>query len=168
MISITDGQIFLETNLFNSGIRPAINVGISVSRVGGKAQIKSMKKVSGTLKIDQAQFRELEAFSKFGSDLDAATQAILEKGRRNVQMLIQPQSSPMRVEEEVAMIYCGVNNLMKELPTNMIAEFEKKYLFKLNDRHKDIMKQIKEGLFDDNITKVLKEVASEVVNILKK
>ena len=168
VISITDGQIFLETNLFNSGIRPAINVGISVSRVGGKAQIKSMKKVAGTLKIDQAQFRELEAFSKFGSDLDAATQSILEKGRRNVQMLIQPQSSPMRVEEEVAMIYCGVNNLMKELPTNMIAEFEKKYLFKLNDRHKDIMKQIKEGLFDDNITKVLKEVASEVVNILKK
>ncbi|MBQ2852220.1 MAG: F0F1 ATP synthase subunit alpha [Bacteroidales bacterium] len=168
VISITDGQIFLETNLFNSGIRPAINVGISVSRVGGKAQIKSMKKVAGTLKIDQAQFRELEAFSKFGSDLDAATQSILEKGRRNVQMLIQPQSSPMRVEEEVAMIYCGVNNLMKELPTNMIAEFEKKYLFKLNDRHKDIMKQIKESLFDDNITKVLKEVASEVVNILKK
>ena len=168
VISITDGQIFLETNLFNSGIRPAINVGISVSRVGGNAQIKSMKKVAGTLKIDQAQFRELEAFSKFGSDLDAATQSILEKGRRNVQMLIQPQSSPMRVEEEVAMIYCGVNNLMKELPTNMIAEFEKKYLFKLNDRHKDIMKQIKESLFDDNITKVLKEVASEVVNILKK
>lgn len=168
VISITDGQIFLETNLFNSGIRPAINVGISVSRVGGKAQIKSMKKVAGTLKIDQAQFRELEAFSKFGSDLDAATQAVLEKGRRNVQMLIQPQSSPMKVEEEVAMIYCGVNNLMRELPTNMIAEFEKKYLFILNDRHKDILNSIKQGQFDDEITKTLREVASEVVNVLKK
>lgn len=167
VISITDGQIFLETNLFNSGIRPAINVGISVSRVGGKAQIKSMKKVAGTLKIDQAQFRELEAFSKFGSDLDAATQSVLEKGRRNVQMLIQPQSSPMRVEEEVAMIFCGVNNLMKELPTNMIAEFEKKYLFNLNDRHKDILAKIKDGQFDDEITAVLKNVAKEVVNVLK-
>ena len=167
VISITDGQIFLETNLFNSGIRPAINVGISVSRVGGKAQIKSMKKVAGTLKIDQAQFRELEAFSKFGSDLDAATQSVLEKGRRNVQMLIQPQSSPMRVEEEVAMIYCGVNNLMKELPTNMIAEFEKKYLFTLNDRHKDVLAKIKDGQFDDEITATLKDVAKEVVSILK-
>ena len=167
VISITDGQIFLETNLFNSGIRPAINVGISVSRVGGKAQIKSMKKVAGTLKIDQAQFRELEAFSKFGSDLDAATQSVLEKGRRNVQMLIQPQSSPMRVEEEVAMIYCGVNNLMKELPTNKIAEFEKKYLFNLNDRHKDVLAKIKNGQFDDEITATLRDVAREVVNILK-
>ncbi|MBE6337953.1 MAG: F0F1 ATP synthase subunit alpha [Lentimicrobiaceae bacterium] len=168
VISITDGQIFLETNLFNAGIRPAINVGISVSRVGGKAQIKSMKKVSGTLKIDQAQFRELEAFSKFGSDLDAATQAILEKGRRNVQMLIQAQSSPMKVEEEVAMVFCGVNNLMKDIAIDKIAEFEKEYISRLNYNHTDIMSKIKQGQFDDEITRVLKEVATEVSNDMNK
>lgn len=162
VISITDGQIFLETNLFNAGIRPAINVGISVSRVGGKAQIKSMKKVAGTLKIDQAQFRELEAFSKFGSDLDAATQAILEKGRRNVQMVIQPQSSPMKVEEEVAIIYCGVNNLMKDIALNEVATFEKKYLNTLKDRHPETLNKIKEGQFDDEITAVLNKTAAEV------
>lgn len=121
-----------------------------------------MKKVSGTLKIDQAQFRELEAFSKFGSDLDAATQAILEKGRRNVQMLIQAQSSPMKVEEEVAMIYCGVNNLMKSLPLNKIAEFEKKYISNLNYDHADVMDRIKQGQLDDEITDVLTKVATEV------
>ena len=168
VISITDGQIFLETNLFNSGIRPAINVGISVSRVGGKAQIKSMKKVAGTLKIDQAQFRELEAFSKFGSDLDAATQSILEKGRRNVQMLIQPQSSPMKVEEEVAMIYCGVNNLMRELPLNKIAEFEKNYIAVLQSSHSDVLAKIKQGQYDDEITEVLKKVAAEVCDTMNK
>ena len=168
VISITDGQIFLETNLFNSGIRPAINVGISVSRVGGKAQIKSMKKVAGTLKIDQAQFRELEAFSKFGSDLDAATQSILEKGRRNVQMLIQPQSSPMKVEEEVAMIYCGVNNLMRELPLNKVAEFEKNYIAILNSSHSDVLAKIKQGQYDDEITGVLRKVAAEVCETLNK
>ena len=168
VISITDGQIFLETNLFNSGVRPAINVGISVSRVGGKAQIKSMKKVSGTLKIDQAQYRELEAFSKFGSDLDAATQMVLDKGKRNVQMLIQPQSSPMKVEEEVAMVYCGVNNLMKEVPLDRIAEFEKKYISKLNGSHSDVMSKIKQGVLDDEITNVLKQVAAEVVDIMIK
>jgi F-type H+-transporting ATPase subunit alpha len=168
VISITDGQIFLETNLFNSGIRPAINVGISVSRVGGKAQIKSMKKVSGTLKIDQAQFRELEAFSKFGSDLDAATQAVLEKGRRNVQMLIQPQSSPMKVEEEVAMIFCGVNNLMRSLPLDKVSEFEKKYISVLNCSHADVMAKIKQGQLDDEITAVLRKVAAEVCDMLIK
>ena len=168
VISITDGQIFLETNLFNSGIRPAINVGISVSRVGGKAQIKSMKKVSGTLKIDQAQFRELEAFSKFGSDLDAATQSVLEKGRRNVQMLIQPQSSPMKVEEEVAMIFCGVNNLMKNLPLDKIAEFEKNYIAILNCSHADVMNRIKQGQFDVEITTVLRNVAAEVCDTMIK
>ena len=168
VISITDGQIFLETNLFNSGVRPAINVGISVSRVGGKAQIKSMKKVAGTLKIDQAQFRELEAFSKFGSDLDAATQAVLDKGKRNVQMLIQPQSSPMKVEEEVAMVFCGVNNLMRNLPLNGVAEFEKRYIAELNSRHSDIMAQIKQGQFDDEITNVLKQVAAQVVDTMIK
>ena len=168
VISITDGQIFLETNLFNAGVRPAINVGISVSRVGGKAQIKSMKKVSGTLKIDQAQYRELEAFSKFGSDLDAATQMVLDKGKRNVQMLIQPQSSPMKVEEEVAMVYCGVNNLMKEVPLDRIAEFEKNYISKLNSSHSDVMSKIKQGVLDDEITNVLKQVAAEVVDIMIK
>ena len=168
VISITDGQIFLETNLFNSGIRPAINVGISVSRVGGKAQIKSMKKVAGTLKIDQAQFRELEAFSKFGSDLDAATQSILEKGRRNVQMLIQPQSSPMRVEEEVAMMFCGVNNLMRELPLDRITDFEKDYIAILNSSYSNVLAKIKQGQFDDEITTVLRRVASEVCDTMTK
>lgn len=168
VISITDGQIFLETNLFNSGIRPAINVGISVSRVGGKAQIKSMKKVSGTLKIDQAQFRELEAFSKFGSDLDASTQAILDKGRRNVQILIQPQSSPMKVEEEVAIIYCGVNNLMRNIPINRIAEFEKTFISNLNYDHADVLSRIKQGQLDDEIISVLKKVANDVCNIIIK
>ena len=168
VISITDGQIFLETNLFNSGIRPAINVGISVSRVGGNAQIKSMKKVAGTLKIDQAQFRELEAFSKFGSDLDAATQSVLEKGRRNVQMLIQPQSSPMKVEEEVAMIFCGVNNLMRDIPLNKVAEFEKSFIAILNSSHSDVLARIKQGQYDDEITAVLRKVASEVSDTMVK
>ena len=168
VISITDGQIFLETNLFNSGIRPAINVGISVSRVGGKAQIKSMKKVAGTLKIDQAQFRELEAFSKFGSDLDAATQAVLDKGRRNVQMLIQPQSSPMKVEEEVAIIYCGVNNLMKNIALDKVAEFENNFIARLNNGYPEVMSRIKQGNFDDEITSVLNQVAAEVSNGLSK
>ncbi|MBR5602804.1 MAG: F0F1 ATP synthase subunit alpha [Bacteroidales bacterium] len=168
VISITDGQIFLETNLFNAGIRPAINVGISVSRVGGNAQIKSMKKVAGTLKIDQAQFRELEAFSKFGSDLDAATQAVLDKGRRNVQMLIQPQSSPMKVEEEVAIIYCGVNNLMRNIALDKVAEFEKGYITRLNNSYPEIMSQIKQGQYNDEITNVLKQVAAEVSEAMSK
>ena len=168
VISITDGQIFLETNLFNSGVRPAINVGISVSRVGGKAQIKSMKKVAGTLKIDQAQFRELEAFSKFGSDLDTATQAVLDKGRRNVQMLIQPQSSPMKVEEEVAIIYCGVNNLMRNIPLDKVAEFEKSFIARLNNGYPEVMGRIKQGEFDDEITNVLRKVAEEVGDHISK
>ena len=121
-----------------------------------------MKKVAGTLKIDQAQFRELEAFSKFGSDLDAATQAVLEKGRRNVQMLIQPQSSPMRVEEEIAIIYCGVNNLMRNIPLNMVAEFEKNFISQLNNRYPEVMNRIKQGQYDDEITNVLKQVAAEI------
>ena len=166
VISITDGQIFLETNLFNAGIRPAINVGISVSRVGGKAQIKSMKKVAGTLKLDQAQFRELEAFSKFGSDLDPATQAVLDKGRRNVQILIQPQSSPLKVEEEIAIIFCGVNNLLRKLQTNQIAEFQTKYLDVLNSTHKDVMDALKAGQYNDEITKVLKDTAEDVVSTM--
>ena len=163
VISITDGQIFLETNLFNSGIRPAINVGISVSRVGGKAQIKSMKKVAGTLKLDQAQYRELESFAKFGSDLDPATQAVLEKGKRNVQMLIQPQSSPLRVEEEVAMIYCGFNNLMKDIQPEMVAEFQNIYLKSLRDNYKDVLDRLGAGNLDDDIIQVLRKVAGETV-----
>jgi F-type H+-transporting ATPase subunit alpha len=136
VISITDGQIFLESNLFNSGIRPAINVGISVSRVGGNAQIKSMKKVAGTLKLDQAQYRELEAFSKFGSDLDAATKSVLDKGARNVEILKQGQFSPMTVEKQVAIIYIGTKNLMRSVPVNKVKEFEAEYLQQLELRHR--------------------------------
>ena len=166
VISITDGQIFLETNLFNAGIRPAINVGISVSRVGGKAQIKSMKKVAGTLKLDQAQFRELESFSKFGSDLDAATMSVLDKGRRNVQILIQPQASPMRVEEEVAIIYCGVHNLLRKITVKQVPEFQKRFIDNLNDNHADIMKRVGAGQYDEEITSVFDKVAEEVVNAM--
>ena len=168
VISITDGQIFLETNLFNAGIRPAINVGISVSRVGGKAQIKSMKKVAGTLKLDQAQFRELEAFSKFGSDLDAATQAVLDKGRRNVQILIQPQSSPLRVEEEVAIIYCGVNNLLRKIQPNQVAEFQKRYLSLLNTTQKETMNALRTGNYGDNEKAIMTKAAEEIINAMTK
>ena len=168
VISITDGQIFLETNLFNAGIRPAINVGISVSRVGGKAQIKSMKKVAGTLKLDQAQFRELEAFSKFGSDLDAATQAVLDKGRRNVQILIQPQSSPLRVEEEVAIIYCGVNNLLRKIQPNQVAEFQKRFLSLLNSTQKATMDALRSGNYGDNERTVLNKAAEDIINGMTK
>src|SRR5215510_4308767 len=136
VISITDGQIFLETNLFNSGIRPAINVGISVSRVGGNAQIKSMKKVAGTLKLDQAQYRELEAFSKFGSDLDAATKSVLDKGSRNTEILKQPQFTPYRVEQQIAIIYLGTKNLLRNVPVNKVNEFEREFLDAMERKHK--------------------------------
>ena len=159
VISITDGQIFLETSLFNAGIRPAINVGISVSRVGGNAQIKSMKKVAGTLKLDQAQFREMEAFSKFGAELDAATMAILDKGRKNVELLKQPQYSPMPVEKQVAIIFCGTNGLLAKVPGNRVLEFEKQYLDMMELKHKDVLNQLKSGKIDDNIKAVLKEEA---------
>ncbi|MDR6784022.1 F0F1 ATP synthase subunit alpha [Pedobacter africanus] len=162
VISITDGQIFLESNLFNSGIRPAINVGISVSRVGGNAQIKSMKKVAGTLKLDQAQYRELEAFSKFGSDLDAATKSVLDKGARNVEILKQGQFSPMTVEKQVAIIYVGTKNLMRSVPVNKVKEFEAEYLQQLELRHPDTLKALKAGKFDDQITGVLETVAKEL------
>ncbi|ACU02620.1 MULTISPECIES: F0F1 ATP synthase subunit alpha [Pedobacter] len=162
VISITDGQIFLESNLFNSGIRPAINVGISVSRVGGNAQIKSMKKVAGTLKLDQAQYRELEAFSKFGSDLDAATKSVLDKGARNVEILKQGQFSPMTVEKQVAIIYVGTKNLMRSVPVNKVREFEAEYLQQLELRHPDTLKALKAGKFDDAITSVLETVAKEL------
>src|SRR5512145_244061 len=145
VISITDGQIFLESALFNSGVRPAINVGISVSRVGGNAQIKSMKKIAGTLKVDQAQYRELEAFSKFGSDLDASTLAILNKGGKNVEILKQPQYSPVPVEKQTAIIYCGTKALLRDIPTSKVKEFEAKYLEYLEIKHKDTLKKLKDG-----------------------
>ena len=143
VISITDGQIFLESNLFNSGVRPAINVGISVSRVGGSAQIKAMKKVSGTLKLDQAQFRELEAFAKFGSDLDDATLNVIEKGKRNVEILKQAQNDPFTVEDQVAIIFAGSKNLLRKVPVNKVKEFERKYIDFLNAKHKKTMETIK-------------------------
>jgi F-type H+-transporting ATPase subunit alpha len=162
VISITDGQIFLESNLFNAGVRPAINVGISVSRVGGNAQIKSMKKVAGTLKLDQAQYRELEAFSKFGSDLDAATKSVLDKGARNVEILKQGQFSPMTVEKQVAIIYIGTKNLMRSVPVNKIREFEAEYLQQLELRHPQTLASLKAGKLDDEITGVLETVAKEL------
>ncbi|MCH8318321.1 MAG: F0F1 ATP synthase subunit alpha [Bacteroidetes bacterium] len=164
VISITDGQIFLETNLFNSGIRPAINVGISVSRVGGNAQIKSMKKIAGTLKLDQAQFRELEAFAKFGSDLDAATKLIIERGRRNQEILKQAQYSPMPVEQQIALIYCSTNGLIDMVPIDKVRDFEKQYLQILTAQHKDILQVLQSGKLDDNTTEALKKVAAELVD----
>ena len=162
VISITDGQIFLETNLFNAGIRPAINVGISVSRVGGNAQIKSMKKVAGTLKLDQAQFRELEAFAKFGSDLDASTKLIIERGKRNLEILKQGQFSPVSVENQVSIIYLAINGHLDNVPVNKVVEFEKEYAIVLSAQHKDTLAAIKAGKIDDSITDVLKKVAKEV------
>ena len=161
VISITDGQIFLEINLFNSGVRPAINVGISVSRVGGNAQIKSMKKVAGTLKLDQAQFRELEAFAKFGSDLDASTKLTIERGRRNLEILKQAAFSPVSVEEQVATIYVSTNGFMDSVVVNKVRDFEKDFLTTLRTSYKDTLKEIKSGKIDDAITEVLKKVAKE-------
>ena len=162
VISITDGQIFLESNLFNAGVRPAINVGISVSRVGGNAQIKSMKKVAGTLKLDQAQYRELEAFSKFGSDLDAATKSVLDKGARNVELLKQGQFSPMSVEKQVAIIYIGTKNLMRQVPVARVKEFEQEFLEQIELRHPEVLAALKAGKLEDASTSVLETVAKEV------
>ena len=162
VISITDGQIFLESNLFLSGVRPAINVGISVSRVGGSAQIKSMKKISGTLKLDQAQYRELEAFAKFGSDLDAATKAVIEKGKRNVEILKQGQYSPLRVEEQAAIIYCGTNGLLMDVPVNRIKEFETEFLSFLHQKHQNVLDDLASGKLNDNITDTLNSVVKEL------
>jgi F-type H+-transporting ATPase subunit alpha len=162
VISITDGQIFLESNLFNSGVRPAINVGISVSRVGGNAQIKSMKKVAGTLKLDQAQFRELEAFAKFGSDLDAATKSVLDKGSRNVEILKQGQFSPLSVEKQVAIIYCGTKGLLRNVPLNKVREFENEYLQILEQRHKTVLDDLRAGKLTDDITNTLEQVCKDL------
>ncbi len=161
VISITDGQIFLESDLFNSGVRPAINVGISVSRVGGSAQIKSMKKVAGTLKLDQAQFRELEAFAKFGSDLDAATLNVIEKGRRNVEILKQAQNDPYTVEEQVAIIYAGSKNLLRNVPVERVKEFETAFLATLKKKHKKDLAELKAGKLTDNVLDTLNTVSRE-------
>ncbi|MEP2936603.1 MAG: F0F1 ATP synthase subunit alpha [Gilvibacter sp.] len=162
VISITDGQIFLESDLFNSGVRPAINVGISVSRVGGSAQIKSMKKVAGTLKLDQAQFRELEAFAKFGSDLDAATLNVIEKGKRNVEILKQAQNDPFTVEDQVAIIYAGSKNLLRDVPVEKIKEFERDYLEFLNAKHRDTLDTLKAGKLTDEVIDTLSAVAADL------
>ena len=162
VISITDGQIFLEQDLFNQGVRPAINVGISVSRVGGNAQIKSMKKVAGTLKLDQAQFRELEAFAKFGSDLDAATLNVIEKGRRNVEILKQAQNDPFTVEDQVAIIYAGSKNLLRDVPVEKVKEFERDYLEFLNAKHRDVLDTLKSGKLTDEVTDTLTSVCKEL------
>lgn len=162
VISITDGQIFLESDLFNQGVRPAINVGISVSRVGGNAQIKSMKKVAGTLKLDQAQYRELEAFAKFGSDLDAATMSVLNKGKRNVEILKQAEHTPFTVEDQIAIIYVGTKGLINAVPVNKVKEFEAEFISFLNNKHRDTLDLLKAGKFDDNITSVLDKACAEL------
>ncbi|MFM8372989.1 MAG: F0F1 ATP synthase subunit alpha, partial [Bacteroidota bacterium] len=168
VISITDGQIFLESNLFNAGVRPAINVGISVSRVGGNAQIKSMKKVSGTLKLDQAQYRELEAFAKFGSDLDAATQAVLAKGSRNVEILKQPQYSPVPVEKQVAIIYLGTNNLLRDVPLDKVREFEELFLERMEDKLPEVLEEFRKGKLEDASLAKMKDLAADLSGQYKK
>ena len=162
VISITDGQIFLESDLFNAGVRPAINVGISVSRVGGSAQIKSMKKVAGTLKLDQAQYRELEAFSKFGSDLDAATKAVLDKGARNVEILKQREGDPFPVEKQIAIIYIGTKGLMQNVPVAKVKEFEIEFLTFVESHHPDVLAALKAGQFSDELTDVLTKCAKDI------
>jgi F-type H+-transporting ATPase subunit alpha len=168
VISITDGQIFLESNLFNSGVRPAINVGISVSRVGGTAQVKAMKRIAGTLKLDQAQFRELEAFSKFGSDLDAATMRVLDKGRKNVEILKQGQYSPMKIEHQIAIIYCGSNELLRLVPIDKVKEFEVSFLEIMEMQHRDSLDVLKAGNITPEVEGVIKKVAADVADRYKK
>ena len=165
VISITDGQIFLETDLFNQGFRPAVNVGISVSRVGGSAQVKSMKKVAGTLKIDQAQYRELESFSKFSSDMDPITMMALDKGRKNNRLLIQPQYSPMPVGEQIAVLYCGTKGLLKDLALDQIDDFQTTFLSKMRAFHSDdVLKPLSEGRVDDTVAAIIEKEASSIIN----
>ena len=168
VISITDGQIFLEPHLFNSGIRPAINVGISVSRVGGSAQVKAMKKIAGTLKIDQAQFRELEAFAKFGSDLDAATMRVLDKGRKNVEILKQGQYSPLHIEQQIAIIYCGAKELLRSVPVYKVKEFEADFHEAMHLQHQSTLDELKEGNLTENGEEVIKKVAADIAEKYKK
>jgi F-type H+-transporting ATPase subunit alpha len=164
VISITDGQIFLEADLYNKGIRPAINVGISVSRVGGNAQIKAMKKVAGSLKIDQAQYQELAAFTKFGGDMDAVTAMTIDKGQKNEQLLVQPVHSPMSVEHQIAVLYCGTHGLLKGIPLSRVLEFEKEFLDTVNLTHKeDVLKPLKQGIMNDEIGKIIEMVAADVI-----
>lgn len=163
VISITDGQIYLESDLFNQGFRPAVNVGISVSRVGGKAQIKSMKKVAGTLKIDQAQYRELEAFAKFGSDMDPVTMMVIQRGRRNNALLVQPQYSPMPVGEQVAVLYCGMHNLLASVPIDKVGEFESLFLDVMRTKYNEnVLKPLADGIINDEVTAIIESVAKEI------
>jgi F-type H+-transporting ATPase subunit alpha len=163
VISITDGQIFLDTDLFNQGNRPAINVGISVSRVGGDAQIKAMKKVAGTLKMDQAQFRELEAFTKFGGDMDPVTAMTIDKGQKNTRLLVQPLHQPMPVEQQVAVLYCGTNGLLSTVPLDRVQDFQKEFLMVLEMSHQaDVLDVIKKGIINDEVTTIIEKVADEV------
>jgi F-type H+-transporting ATPase subunit alpha len=167
VISITDGQIFLESNLFNSGIRPAINVGISVSRVGGNAQVKAMKKIAGTLKLDQAQFRELEAFSKFGSDLDASTMRVLDKGRKNVEILKQGQYAPSKIEHQIAIIYCGTKELLRDVPVEKVKEFEDDFIEIMELQHRPVLDSLKTGKLTDEIEETIRKVAADVAGKFK-
>ena len=166
MISITDGQIFLDTDLFNQGNRPAINVGISVSRVGGNAQIKAMKKVAGTLKIDQAQYRELEAFTKFGGDMDPVTALTIDKGQKNTRLLVQPQYSPMPVEQQIAILYCGTHGLLKDVPLDRVQDFETALINNLLGS--ETLATLKKGIINDEVTAKIEEVAAAVASALKK
>jgi F-type H+-transporting ATPase subunit alpha len=167
VISITDGQIFLESNLFNAGIRPAINVGISVSRVGGNAQIKSMKKVSGTLKLDQALYRELEAFSKFGGDLDAATKSVIDKGARNVEVLKQGQYQPVSVEKQVAIIYLGTQGLLKDIPVRSVKEFEENFLMEMQHKLPEVLLEFKKGNLPEDGLKSMVALAQDLMKQYK-
>ena len=167
VISITDGQIYLESDLFNQGFRPAVNVGISVSRVGGSAQIKSMKKVAGTLKIDMAQYRELEAFSKFSSDMDAVTAMTIDRGRKNNQLLIQPQYSPMPVGEQVAIIYCGTRGLMHDVPVESVRQCQDSFLDKLRSAHPEVIETLASGKIDDSVTAVIEQVMADIAGQYK-
>ncbi|PSR06467.1 MAG: F0F1 ATP synthase subunit alpha, partial [Bacteroidetes bacterium SW_10_40_5] len=167
VISITDGQIFLDTDLFNSGVRPAIDVGISVSRVGGSAQIKPMKKTAGTLKLDLAQYRELEAFAKFGSDLDASTQAVLSKGERNVQLLKQDQFSPYPVEKQVAIIHLGTKGLLSSIPTEKVRDFEKEFLEIMEAQNQDVFDAIRSGKWEDEHKEKIEKLAKELIEKYK-
>jgi len=163
VISITDGQIFLEMDLFNQGVRPAINVGISVSRVGGSAQVKAMKKVAGTLKIDQAQYRELESFTKFGSDLDPVTAFTIDKGQKNTQLLIQPQYSPMPVEEQIAILYCGTHGLLKNIEVGAVRDFEQTFLQLLRTSHQDdVLEPLRHGVMDDKVAAAIEACAEKL------